>query len=77
MYVGIFMYSCVEIIIWKENKAVDTICIVVRIPKKNIFKIFVHKFPKLRIIFGFKNYILEENKDMFGNGFFPQKTSKQ
>ena len=39
--------------------------------KKNIYGIFLCKFPKKQSILGFSNFILEENKNIYGNIFIP------
>ena len=38
--------------------------------------IFLHKFPK-KNIFGFNNFILEENKNIHGNAFIASKSHEQ
>ena len=49
-----------EVINWKENKEVGTICFEVRIPmKKNILEFFYVSLLKKPIIFGLNNFILE------------------
>ena len=40
---------------------------------KNMFGIFLRKFPKQNIIFRFNNFIFVENKNIFGNIFIPSK----
>ena len=61
-----------EIINWKENKEVGTIYFEVRIPMEKP-KNFQRKFSKKNIVFGFNNFILEENKNIFGDIFIPSK----
>ena len=41
---------------------------------KNIFGIFLRKFPEKKIILGFNNFISEENKNIYGNAFIPWKS---
>ena len=54
-----------EVINWKENKKVVTICFEIRIPKKKskiFMEFFYVSFQKWLFIFGFNNFILQENK---------------
>ena len=76
-YIEISTYFFMEVINWKENKEVGTICFEVRIPMKKtkIFLEFLYiSFRKKICIFGFNNFILEENKNMYGNAFIPLKS---
>ena len=66
-----------EDIIWKENKEVGTICFEIRIPMKKpkiFMEFFYVSFRKKLSIFGFSNFILEENKNIYGNTFIPWKS---
>ena len=73
--IEILAYSCAEAINWRENKKFGTICFELRIPIKKpyIFGIFLRNFLKQNIIFGFKIFNLEENKNIFWNIFIPSK----
>ena len=71
-YVEISTYVSMEVINWKENKEVGTICFEIKIPMKkneNVYGIFLGKFPK--IIIHINNFILEENKNIYGNTLIP------
>ena len=64
-----------EVIIWKENKEVSTVCFEIRIPmkeNKNIQGIS----KKKKYIFGFSNFILEENKNIYGNTLYREKATE-
>ena len=66
-----------EVIIWKENKEVGTICFEIRIPMKKtkiFLEFFYVSFRKKISIFGFSNSIMEENKNIYGNTFIPWKS---
>ena len=66
-----------EFINWKENKEVGTISFEVRIPMKKpkLFMDFFYViFRKKLFIFGFNNFILEENKNSYGNAAIPSKS---
>ena len=61
----------------KENKEVGTICFEVRIPKKKtkiVMEFFYVSFSKWLFIFGFYNFILEANKNIYGNAFITWKS---
>ena len=66
-----------EVLNWKENKGVGTICFIVRITMKKqeiTIEFFYVSFQnKCVFIFGFNNFILEENKNIYGNIFIPSK----
>ena len=55
-----------EVINWKENKEVRTICKDSNEKNKNIFVVFLRKFPKITI------YIWIQQ--LYGNAFIPQKS---
>ena len=60
-----------EVINRKEIKEVGTICFEVRIPMKKpkiYMEFFYLSFQKI-LIFGFNNFILEENKNIYRNTF--------
>ena len=66
-----------EVINWKENKEVGTICFEIRIPMKKpkiFMEFFYVSFQKKLSIFGFSNFILEENKNIYENTFIPWKS---
>ena len=66
-----------EVIIWKENKEVGTICFEIRIPMKKpkiFMEFFYVSFWKKKSIFGFSNFIVEENKNIYGDTFIPWKS---
>ena len=52
-----------EVINWKKNKEVSTICFEVRVPMK-----------KQKIFMEFNKFILEENKNIYGNILIPLKS---
>ena len=61
----------------KENKEIGTISFEVRIPMKKpkiFMKFFYVSFWKNIFIFGFKNFIFEENKNIYGNAFITSKS---
>ena len=69
-----------EFINWKENKEVGTISFEIRIPMKKpkIFKEFFYvSFRKKRFIFGFNNFILEENKIFMETLLYLQKATEK
>ena len=66
-----------EVINWKENKEVGTICFEVKFPMKKpkiFLEFFNVSFRKKLFIFGIDNFILEENKNIYGNAFIPSKS---
>ena len=72
-----FYIFFMEVINWKENKEVGTICFEIRIPMKKpkiFMEFFYVSFQKKLSIFGFSNFILEENKNIYGNTFIPWKS---
>ena len=73
-YIEISTYFFMEDINRKENKEVGTICFKVRIPMKKP-KIFMESFhinfQKYLSRFGFNNFILEKNKNIYGIIFIP------
>ena len=74
----LLMKTCffMESINWKENKEVRTICFEIRIPmtKPKIFMEFYVSFRKQIFLFGFNNFLLEENKSINGNAFILWKS---
>ena len=72
-----FYILFMEVINWKENKEVGTICFEIRIPMKKpkiFMEFFYVSFQKYLFIFGFNNFILEENKNIYGNAFIALKS---
>ena len=66
-----------EFINWKDNKEVGTISFEVRIPMKKpkiFMEFFYVRFRKIIFIFGFNNFILEANKNIYGNAVIPSKS---
>ena len=65
-----------EVINWKENREVGTICFEVRIPKKKtkiVMEFFYVSFSKKILIIGFNIFISEGNKNIYGNNIIPSK----
>ena len=67
-----------EVINWKDNKEVGFICFEVRILMKKP-KIFLEFFYVTfqKNMFEFNNFILEENENIYGKTFIPQKAPEK